>query len=290
MASGLQLNYDGGTSVTVIAHLTDLHLVEPTSRRSQGVDASLRRWYLTAGRRVDEAGRRASLRAALGCAVALGFDHLVLTGDLTEEGTRPQFEALASVLDASGIEASRVTLLPGNHDLYDAHDGWRRALEGPLRAYAATSGPGARVELDDAVLIPVSTVRAQHWSRSAGEVTDPERRSIADAVAAAERRGVAAVVAQHHPPTRVQHAVVHWFDGLLDHAAMRPVLRARDHTYVLHGHLHERRDRSFEGESGHRIFGAAAVVNDPRPVRRYRASGGALTPLDEVAPTQDPAV
>ena len=64
------------------------------------------------------------------------------------------------------------------------------------------------------------------------------------------RRGVVAVIAQHHPPAKAHRAAWHWFDGLLDHAEMRPLLRAMAQTYVLHGHLHDPacRDDCFEGE------------------------------------------
>jgi 3',5'-cyclic AMP phosphodiesterase CpdA len=267
--------------VSVIAHLTDVHLIEPDARRSGGFGAAARRGFLNLGRPIDEGARRISFAAALAHATALGFDHLVVTGDLTEEGTIEQFEAVAAVLDAAGLDAARVTLVPGNHDVYASADAWGDALAGPLRPYARTSAPGAVVELGDAVIAPVSTARAQRWWRSAGEVSSPERRSIGLAVQTASRRGVAAVIAQHHPPTRVHRAAWHWFDGLLDHAAMRPVLRAVESTYVLHGHLHERRDDRFEGEASAHIFGAAAVmVEQGGALRRYRVEGGALAPVE----------
>lgn len=266
--------------MSVIAHLTDVHLVEPEAQRPAGFGAAARRGYLNMGRAVDEGGRRRSFVEALRGATALGFDHLVVTGDLTEEGTVGQFEAVASALAEARVDPARVTLLPGNHDVYASADAWLEALAGPLRAYAGTSAPGAVVELADLVLAPVSTTRVQRWWRSAGEVSTPERRAIGLAVRTAARRGVAAVIAQHHPPTRVHRAAWHWFDGLLDHAAMRPVLRALEHTYVLHGHLHERRDGRFEGESLPHIFGAAAVIDDPKALRRYRVVGETLTPIE----------
>ena len=267
--------------MSVIAHLSDAHLLEPATHRGAGLGAIVRRGYLSLGRVVDEGARRRSFAEALRHAVTLGFDHLVVTGDLTEEGTLAQFEVLAEVLVDGGIDPARVTLLPGNHDVYSSSSAWLDALAGPLRSYARTSSPGAVIELADVVLAPVSTTRVQRWWRSAGEVSTPERRSIGLAVQAAARRGVAAVLAQHHPPTKVHRAAWHWFDGLLDHAAMHPVLRAVEHTYVLHGHLHQRRDDRFEGEDRAHIFGAAAVVEGPGALRRYRVADQALTPIDD---------
>jgi Icc protein len=271
--------------VSVIAHLTDVHLIESDARRSGGFNAAARRGFLNFGRPVDEGARRLSFATALAHAMALGFDHLVVTGDLTEEGTIEQFEAVAEVLDEAGIDPARVTLVPGNHDVYASVDAWGDALAGPLRPYARTSASGSMIELSDLVLAPVSTTRAQQWWRSAGEVSSPERRAIGLAVQTAARRGVAAVIAQHHPPTRVHRAAWHWFDGLLDHAAMRPVLRAVESTYVLHGHLHERRDDRFEGEASAHIFGAAAVMLEQAgALRRYRIDGAdELRPIEPAA-------
>lgn len=270
--------------MSIIAHLTDVHLVEPAGRRPGGITALARRGYLNMWRTVDEGGRRRSFAEALRRVAALGFDHLVVTGDLTEEGTLQQFEVVAAVLDEARIDPARVTLLPGNHDVYAHANAWADALAGPLRPYARTSASGVVVELADLVLAPVSTTRAQRWWRSAGEVSTPERRSIAQALRTAARRGVAAVIAQHHPPTRVHRAAWHWFDGLLDHASMRPMLRALEHTYVLHGHLHQRRDDHFEGESLAHIFGAAAVVEDPNSLRLYRVVGETVVPI-EISPS-----
>ena len=266
--------------MSVIAHLTDVHLVEADARRPAGFTAAARRGFLNLGRAIDEGERRRSFAEALRGATTLGFDHLVVTGDLTEEGTVAQFEAVAAVLDEAGIDPARVTLLPGNHDVYAHPHAWTDALDGPLSAYARTSAPGTVVELADVVLAPVSTTRVQRWWRSAGEVSTPERRAIGIAVQIAARRGVAAVIAQHHPPTRVHRAGWHWFDGLLDHATMRPVLRALKQTYVLHGHLHERRDDHFEGELIAHIFGAAAVVEDSGSLRRYQIAGQTLAPIE----------
>lgn len=266
--------------MSIIAHLTDIHMIETDARRVGGLLATARREFLSLGRAIDEGGRRRSFAEALRRAVTLGFDHLVVTGDLTEEGTTEQFEAVAAVLDEAGVEAARVTLLPGNHDVYSNPRAWADALAGPLQRYARTSAPGSLVELADLVLAPISTTRAQRWWRSAGEVSTPERRAIGLALQTAARRGVAAVIAQHHPPTRVHRAAWHWFDGLLDHAAMRPMLRALEQTYVLHGHLHQRRDDRFEGELSAHIFGAAAVVEDPGSLRLYRVEGEALSPIE----------
>ncbi len=265
--------------MSVIAHLTDPHLLEPDGLRASGVGARVRRRYLNALRSIDAPARFDAFVGVLRRAAALGYDHLVITGDLTEEGTRPQFEAVAEAFDAAGVDPARVSLVPGNHDVYEDAGAFAWALRGPLRAFAATSAPGAVVALPDAVVVPYSTARAQRWWRSAGELSEAVRESLAATARRAAGLGVAAILVQHHPPMRVQSVAMHWLDGLLDHAALRPLLGGFPHLAVLHGHLHEHRDRAFEAGALPQVFGAPAVLDDAVTVRRYAVEGTALVPL-----------
>ena len=112
-----------------IAHLSDVHLIAPNSSRAT---YGLRSRALRFGRTSDPSLRARKLAAALQAVVASGADHLVVSGDLTELGDDAEFELFAEVLEAAGIPAENVTLVPGNHDAYTTADGWSRALEGPL--------------------------------------------------------------------------------------------------------------------------------------------------------------
>src|SRR5512146_3191055 len=106
-----------------IAHSSDLHLLEPdTSKRSPVERARLA--YLSMLRPLSRDGRLARFARALAAATLGGFAHLVISGDLTEDGKQGQFEELARVLAESDIAPEKVTLVPGNHDAYDAPDAW----------------------------------------------------------------------------------------------------------------------------------------------------------------------
>ncbi|WP_437329292.1 metallophosphoesterase family protein [Sorangium sp. So ce381] len=260
--------------MTTIAHLTDFHLLEADHDRRRGAE----RWrlrYLSFGRPIDAAQRRRRTLAALVEAWRTGADHLVLTGDLTEDGTPAQFEVLAAVLAASGWDPARVTLVPGNHDAY-TEGAWERALEGCLRPFAATSGQGTAVALPGAVLAAVSTAMMQPVTRSAGAIAARELSWIASLAAETRRSGDALVLAQHHPPLRHPIGAMQWLDGLINSAELMALLHEHDHLHVIHGHTHREHDAPVRSGAPPRIFCAQALVDGPSPLRLYRVRCGRL--------------
>jgi Icc protein len=252
-----------------IAHLSDLHLLEPAVALRTGAEW-FRVRYLSLKRSIDYVARRARAETALRVAREAGFDHIVLTGDLTEDGTLAQYEVLAEVLRGSGIAPARVTLCPGNHDAYGI--AWEEALAGPLASWAA--GSRGAVWLDGAVIVPVSSAVPQHFMRSSGRV-EREALEHAEAVAVAEP-GRAVLLAQHHPPFAVLHQ---WVHGLLNHAEVTGLLHARPNVSVIHGHTHRRKERGLTVDGPVRIFSAFAVADNAAPLRIYNAVDGLLCPV-----------
>src|SRR5262245_9785616 len=100
--------------MTIVAHLTDLHLVERDHHKRSGA-AKSRLLDLNTGRKIDPQARFERVCQAL--RQASRSDHVVITGDLTEDGTEAQFELLAEALSESKLAPERVTLVPGNHDV-----------------------------------------------------------------------------------------------------------------------------------------------------------------------------
>jgi 3',5'-cyclic AMP phosphodiesterase CpdA len=252
-----------------IAHLSDLHLVEPAVRLRSGRDW-VRVHYLSLKRSLDYVSRRARAESALAAAREEGFDHLVITGDLTEDGSPAQYEVLAEVLAHCGVDPRRITLCPGNHDAYGI--AWAEALEGPLAPWAPTSRGG--VWLDGVVIVPISSAIPQHFMRSSGRV---ERDALdhAQSIAAGEA-GRAVLLAQHHPPFAVLHQ---WVHGLLNHQEVRGLLERAPNVSVLHGHIHRRKERGLEAGAPPRIFSPFAVADNAAPLRLYEVAEGLLHPV-----------
>jgi Icc protein len=263
---------------TRIAHLSDAHMLDTRPGRSRS-NHSIRHRFLSLGRPLDGTERRRKLAKALCAARNAGAARVVISGDLTEIGAVGEFESLAEVLHESPFAPERITLVPGNHDLYSSPNGWQWALEGPLSSFAPTSArlPGQVVECSGYNLLPVDVTFHQAVTRSAGvlqpaALSELERRASDPALAKGPL-----VVVQHHPPFMRKTKALHWVDGLIGAAPLMALLEKFRHLFVLHGHLHAVVNRVV-GLGVTRVFGATAVVDDrdgPR-VRIFDAISGCV--------------
>jgi 3',5'-cyclic-AMP phosphodiesterase len=258
--------------MTLLAHLSDLHLLEPHARGRRGALAR-RLAYLSFGRPHDAEGRRRRFAGALAKVRAAGAHHLVITGDLTEDGLPEQFEAVAEVLADARLDPTTVTLLPGNHDVYDHGCAWARALEGPLRPYAAASGEGRPLALPGgAALVPLSTAFFQTYLTSAGRLDGEAIGRVREVLRSSPEGPL--LFAMHHPPLPHRGLPLQWVDGLRDHRAALGVLGGDARVRVLHGHTHRRADRPLGRGGPASAFSAPAVVDSAEPLRLYRIQAG----------------
>lgn len=261
-----------------ITQLTDVHMLENDAGQRRG-NLWRRLNYLSFGRPLDPQLRRQRFFDQLVTARNEGFAHLVITGDLTEDGTPAQYEALAETLAASGVAPERVTLLPGNHDLYHEADAFERALDGPLSPFRRTSGRGTVLDLPQLTLAVLDTAKPQHYALSVGETSADDVRRLRDIALFRQRKGTPFVVLQHHSPLPHRLAPMQWIDGLRGFQHVLSLLRDVPYAHVLHGHIHAETSLGVPGSgaSAKRIFSACAVV-DGASARHYSAEGAALLP------------
>ena len=268
-----------GAIIQRIAHLSDVHVLERRSNETSSYSLSTR--VVSIHRRLDGEARAIKMKLALDSAKRARADHIVISGDLTELGTPKQFERFAEVLHDSALAPEQVTLVPGNHDAYDSRDGWKRAMAGPLRAYAASSAgePGHVVDRGGFAILPIDASRHQSIARSGGELTS-------DAADALERRTFdlalqkkATIVVLHHPPFGNSSNPWHFIDGLRGYGRLLNLLEKHPNLHLLHGHRHRIIDRIVGGTGKNRVFGASGTVDDTlgRPrVRLYEVRDRAL--------------
>ncbi len=245
-----------------IAQLSDFHLLESDHARRRGVSL-LRLKFLSAHRALD-AARRVRLRARGPLGGAGDADHVVLTGDLTEDGTVAQFEVLADLLHESGIAPSRFTLVPGNHDAVESADAWPRRCAGrcgPSRPRARR----ARRWWWGACPSSPSTRRCTSTGCSPRGAWRPSHaRAVESAVARGRAANRAVALVQHHPVMPYANLAMQWVDGMHGHRRARTLLHDEAHVQVIHGHIHRASQRSLVHQRSPQVFSAPAVVDGGR--------------------------
>lgn len=268
----------GATDVPLrVAHFSDVHLLAP----SEPMRIPMR--MASTGRAIDPAGRARRLAEAFAEARARRADHLIISGDLTEYGTKAQFELFAEIALGSGFAADRVTLIPGNHDRYDDERSFAAALAGPLAPFArnAPGEPGKVVDLGEAIVFPVDVTKYQNVIDSSGIVREADGEAIARRAADSGLKKKAQILVVHHPPFRHRVAAWHRINGLHRQDRVIDLVESHESMHLVHGHLHRMMSSPVGSVPHARVFGVAAVVNEQGPrVRMFEVDGGVLWPVE----------
>jgi 3',5'-cyclic AMP phosphodiesterase CpdA len=236
--------------------------------------------FLSFGRAKDAADRRYRLLRAMCQAQEAGATHFLMTGDMTEDGLPSQYESLAEVLAQSGVEPERITLVPGNHDLYTDDHAWDLALSGPLAPWATTSRLGSLIVREGLAVLPVSTSFKQHYLFAGGRLGVHNARRVEWAAREAKALGCALAIGLHHPVFPYSVSVGTWWDGLRDHQVMLSLLRAHRGAFVFHGHIHEEVTRAVAPTSYPQVFCARATVDSDVLYRLYDVEDQRIVPVE----------
>ncbi|MCH7343640.1 phosphodiesterase [Pelomonas sp. CA6] len=203
-----------------LAQLSDLHLVR-------------------AGRLcMDRVDTAALLDAALAALRPLRPDALLLSGDLSDDGSPASYAGLRERLRALGLPC---VLLPGNHDE-------RGALRDAFpEQWPAGTGPGEALCQDRALgplrVLALDTLRP---GRADGGLDSAQLDWLADALA--RQRDRPTLLALHHPPRALGLPfmdAMRLFDGA--DALARIVARAPQLLKLLCGHVHRHIETTFAG-------------------------------------------
>ena len=199
----------------------------------------------------------------------LEWQHLLITGDLTQLGTAEEFAQARAVLApllARGPE--HVTVIPGNHDRYVAEPPGHGAFEAHFGEFAApAAGAPLRtrrlgeswwlVAWDSAVPAP--------WHSAAGRVR-PETLAATEAWLAGLPPGARVIVANHYPvffPPPHRYKASH---DLANQGAVRAWLLSQPVRLYLHGHIHRNWVCAVDGRNGPlTAVNSASSTQRPRP-------------------------
>lgn len=234
------------TETITLAHISDVHLapLPPFGFQHWNVKRVLGFLNWQRGRRFVHLSAVADRIAA--DAKAQKPDHIAITGDLCNIGLPAEYaQALRWVEDIGPPE--RVTVIPGNHDIYvplasdpgvrrwraymagdGAGNGDRSAASGDMNfPFVRRIGPVALIGLNSAVPTPPFI--------AAGRLGRAQLDALGGTLDSLAREQLMRVVLIHHPPLPGQASRRR---GLEDAAELEKVLRQHGAELVLHGHNH----------------------------------------------------
>jgi 3',5'-cyclic AMP phosphodiesterase CpdA len=205
-----------------------------------------------------------------------GADHVAISGDLINLGSPGEMALAATWLTTVGT-ADRVSVVPGNHDIYSTigrDPGLARWAPYMAAADAADAtfpyvrrfGRIALIGVNSAVMTPPLV--------ASGRLGHAQLERLADHLRALGQAGMTRVVIIHHPPLPGQAKPS---KALIDAEAFAAMLTACGADLVLHGHNHRTmhvRHPLAGGGTAAVIGVASASMAAPHPVddlARYHA-------------------
>jgi 3',5'-cyclic AMP phosphodiesterase CpdA len=245
-----------------VAHFSDLHLLAlegvPATRffnkRVTGwLNLRLKRGSIHRAEYVRAIAREIATR---------NVDHVVITGDLTNLALESEFALAQELLERDlGLDPSRVSVVPGNHDLYTRGSMRSRRfalfldpfLKSDLPELSVETGAGRFpiVKLRDSIAIVSLSSAVPHLPMiAAGEVGTAQLKALRQVLAHPEVIARTLVLALHHPPVNDWSRVKMHVEGLRDAAALLAELQPVSRGLVLHGHLHRRIQRTLRTRDG----------------------------------------
>lgn len=222
-----------------LAHLSDPHLAMPraTLRQLLGkrVTGYANWWQRRAHIHVPQA-----LAGIVADIKAQKPDHVALTGDLVNVALPQEFRLAADWL-ASFDRPDRITVVPGNHDVYVATV-WKECM-GLWGAYVAGDGEPPPADFSvfptvrrrgEIALVGLSSGVPKPPLFATGTVGAEQLAKAERLLAGLGREGLCRVVLIHHPPMLDQSR----FKRLTDARAFQAMIGRVGCELILHGHNH----------------------------------------------------
>jgi 3',5'-cyclic AMP phosphodiesterase CpdA len=212
--------------------------------------------------------------------VAQNPDHIAVTGDVASLGLPGEFAVGLTWLETLG-DIARVSLIPGNHDIYTKgcdvaclrewatymrSDAWGRDFLG-----GADGFPYVR-RVGNVALVALNSAVPTRLFVAAGRIGPRQMQATAEILDRLKAEGLIRVVLIHHPPLKQQAPARR---ALEDAKAFEKLLKEHGADIVLHGHNH--RDTLFwtGAEGGARIpivglaTGSTGREHRHEPLARY---------------------
>jgi 3',5'-cyclic AMP phosphodiesterase CpdA len=286
-------------SAFTLIHISDFHLCRPTGVSFFRFVNKRAFSYLSWKVRRRREHRLEVLRALIRAVQATAFDHIAVTGDLTQLALPAEFEHARLRLQDLG-PPENVFVVPGNHDALVPtawQDGYARwaAFMAPDSADTGPPPffPTLRIR-GPVALIGISTAQPTRPLSAAGSIGAAQLARCSDVLSETARRNLYRVLLIHHPP--VPNAVS-FHKRLTDAESFLPLIRRYGAELILHGHSHRRSRAQLTGPAAPvpvlGVSSASASLRDPlhravfRVFRIKRTSGGWATTSQDHAYEHD---
>jgi 3',5'-cyclic AMP phosphodiesterase CpdA len=191
-----------------------------------------------------------------------GFDHVVITGDLTNLALEQEFERARTLLEEDlGSSPDAVSIVPGNHDVYTHGAHRSRRFDHYLGRFASSDLPGlGGVTLPGAfpfvrlrgpvAIIGLCSALPRPPLVASGVLGAAQREALARILAHPEVQTRTPIILQHHPPHNPASRSKTLLEGLWDAPEERALLACLTRGLMLHGHLHRRIRRTLVTGTG----------------------------------------
>ena len=243
-----------------IAHLSDLHLLSLEGAVPFRLFNKRLTGYLNLRFHRKSVHKPFAVRAAARAIKALEIDHVVITGDVSNLALENEFALVRAFLaEDLGLAAERVSMVPGNHDVYThgAHRSRRfaRAFAPHLRSDLPELTPPGEVYpyvhlRGPAAIIGLSTALPRPPLVASGALGAVQLAALERILAHPEVRDRTVVILQHHPVHNPPSTAKRMFEGLDDADDEARVLGKLKRGLLLHGHLHRRVHRRVATDRG----------------------------------------
>jgi len=177
-----------------------------------------------------------------------GVDHVILSGDLTALAVDAEFEGALRALGDLASRPDKLTVVPGNHDLFTPGSRRKNRFESwfghlldsdlpELRGEGAW--PHVRLVGDDAAVVGLCSARVPLLPGiAAGRVGDAQLGALEKICERLRGRSIHVVV--HHAPLRWNGSIDRRDHGLADARALLDVCTRGGVTAIHCGHIHIR--------------------------------------------------
>jgi 3',5'-cyclic AMP phosphodiesterase CpdA len=234
----------------VLAHLSDPHLGPLPRPRLRDLAGKRLLGFVNWHLRRHACHRSEILAAIVDDVKAAAPDHIAVTGDLINIALKQEFAPACAWLEHLG-PPDRVTLVPGNHDIYvraTAHEAehcWDKFMRGDDGAGSPHRFPFVR-RRGPVALIGLSTALPTPPLMASGALGGAQTERLAALLPRLADEGMFRVVLIHHPPLgrRSRHK------RLLDAEPLLRVLARHGAELVLHGHDHLHASHWLEAANG----------------------------------------